>query len=166
MRLAMSNLNSDLHKRHLTNDPSCACHYPQETSKHFLLYCPLYNQHRANTISNLPPNQISIHNLLHGNNSFSLQTNTEIFKIVHKFILLTKRFESQIHIKSCHSLGVILQTPQILQLLTVCFKIIMKIISRICRAFLLNNNCIKSRRPVLHTVYTAPDNTSSHTINM
>ena len=94
MRLAMSNLNSDLHKRHLTNDPSCACQYPQETSEHFLLYCPLYNQHRVNTISNLPPNQISIHNLLHGNNSFSLQTNTEIFKIVHKFILLTKRFES------------------------------------------------------------------------
>ena len=94
MRLGMSNLNSDLFNRHLTNDPSCACQYPQETAEHFLLHCPLHNQYRTLTIFNLQPNQLSIQNLLYGNNSNNLQTNADIFETVQKFILLTKRFDT------------------------------------------------------------------------
>ena len=94
MRLGMSNLNSDLFNRHLLNNPSCACQYPQETPEHFLLHCPLHDQHRTTTILNLPPNQISIQNLLYGNNSYNVQTNAYIFKTVQRFILLTKRFDT------------------------------------------------------------------------
>ena len=42
LRLQMSNLNSDLKKRHLTNDSSCSCGYPNETTEHYLLHCPFY----------------------------------------------------------------------------------------------------------------------------
>ena len=43
LRLAISDLNYDLFRRHLLEDPMCSCGYTAETSEHFLLHCPLYN---------------------------------------------------------------------------------------------------------------------------
>ena len=93
LRMGMSNLNYDLYTRHLSNDPSCACSFPNETSEHFLLHCPLYTRQRAITISSIPPHQISIQNLLHGNTLLDTETNAKIFETAQRFISLTKRFE-------------------------------------------------------------------------
>ena len=46
LRLAISDLNYDLFRRHLLEDPICSCGYTAETSEHFLLHCPLYNSIR------------------------------------------------------------------------------------------------------------------------
>ena len=43
LRLAISDLNNDLFRRHLLEDPIRSCRYTAETSEHFLLHCPLYN---------------------------------------------------------------------------------------------------------------------------
>ena len=53
LRQQMSDLNSDLQKRHLLNDPVCACGYPNETAEHFLLHCPRYKDRRLLTIDTL-----------------------------------------------------------------------------------------------------------------
>ena len=53
LRLAISNLNYDLFRRHLLEDPVCSCGYTAETSEHFLLHCPLYNSIRNKTINKL-----------------------------------------------------------------------------------------------------------------
>ena len=41
LRLAISNLNYDLFRCLLLDDPLCSCGYTAETSEHFLLHCPL-----------------------------------------------------------------------------------------------------------------------------
>ena len=43
LRLAISDLNYDLFRRHLLKDPICSCGYTAATSEHFLLHCPFYN---------------------------------------------------------------------------------------------------------------------------
>ena len=50
LRLEMSNLNSDLVKRHLSTDPKCSCSYFRETAERYLLHCPNYSNIRARTI--------------------------------------------------------------------------------------------------------------------
>ena len=62
LRLAISDLNYDLCRRHLLEDPICSCGYTAETSEHFLLHCPLYNSIRNKTINKLGDYEIiSIH---------------------------------------------------------------------------------------------------------
>ena len=40
LRLVISNLNYDLFRRHLLEDPVCSYGYTAETSEQFLLHCP------------------------------------------------------------------------------------------------------------------------------
>ena len=56
LRLAISDLNYDLFRRHLLEDSICSCGYTAETSEHFLLHCPLYNSIRNKTINKLDEN--------------------------------------------------------------------------------------------------------------
>ena len=89
----MSDLNSDLFRRHLTQDKSCSCGFRDENEKHFLLDCQLYNNIRLVTINNLPPITRKFDTLLNGRTEFSLAFNTFITLIVYEFITLSKRFE-------------------------------------------------------------------------
>ena len=70
-----------------------------EDNNHFLLICPKFNNLRLillDSIQTLIPKNnnidINIDLLLHGNRSFSYDLNTEIFQVVHKFIIDTHRF--------------------------------------------------------------------------
>ena len=94
LRLGMSDLKHDMYNRHIVNDPSCTCSFPQETAEHFLLHCPIYTTQRTDTIFTLPQEQISTRNLLYGIASLSFQSNALIFETVHKYIMLTTRFDS------------------------------------------------------------------------
>ena len=93
LRLGMSDLNSDLFNRHLTESKSCQCGANKEDPHHYLLACPTYNQIRHETLSNLPPIALDAKTLLNGNRNYSLSFNNFIFSIVHEYILLTRRFE-------------------------------------------------------------------------
>ena len=75
LRLAISNLNYDLFRRHLLEDPVCSCRYTAETSEHFLLHCPLYNSIRNKSISKLDENERNSKTLLFGNDQLHLETN-------------------------------------------------------------------------------------------
>ena len=91
LRLAISDLNYDLFRRHLLEDPMCSCGYTAETSEHFLLHCPLYNSIRNKTINKLDENKRNINTLLFGNDQLHLETNKNIFAIVHDFLRQTDR---------------------------------------------------------------------------
>ena len=92
LRLGISDLNYDLCRRHLSCNPACSCQNPQETAEHFLIHCPNYQLHRAQTISHVPADQISIKNLLFGNSDLSVAENEVIFNAVQSFIRLSGRF--------------------------------------------------------------------------
>ena len=91
LRLAISDLNYDLFRRHLLEDPMCSCGYTAETSEHFLLHCPLCNSIRNKTINKLDENEGNINTLLFGNDHLLLETNKKIFAIVHDFLRQTDR---------------------------------------------------------------------------
>ena len=68
LRLGTSALNSSLYNRNLLHLPNCECGCNNETEKHFLLICPLYNEHRnrlLHTISSLYPNENHLHSLVY-----------------------------------------------------------------------------------------------------
>ena len=93
MRNNMSNLNSDLQKRHLSPSASCTCGYSFESSEHYLLNCPLFTNIRATTIATLEPDKQNIETLLYGDSNCSTKANEHIFIKVHDFIRLSKRFD-------------------------------------------------------------------------
>ena len=45
----MSDLNSDLFNRHLSDNIPCVCTSPEEDANHYLLNCPLYENVRKLT---------------------------------------------------------------------------------------------------------------------
>ena len=92
LRLGMSNLNHDLHQRHLLLYPTCGCGFPEENAEHFLLHCPIFAEQRAATIANLPHDTKLIDILLKGSSSLSNDLNSVIFDIVQDFIEITERF--------------------------------------------------------------------------
>ena len=98
LRLQMSNLNSDLNKRHLLNNPACACGNPNETAEHFFFECPRFLTARLLTIDTLPQEQKHVNILLFGNKDLSLDENTNIFNIVHKYIDKSGRFWNSVNV--------------------------------------------------------------------
>ena len=92
LRLGMSNLNYDLYRRHLIDDPACECGATAETAEHFLLHCRNYNQQRQATIHNIPNHLVEINSLLKGNDIISYEENKIIFTIVQDFIEISDRF--------------------------------------------------------------------------
>ena len=93
LRLSMSDLNSDLFHRHLSDNLPCACTSPIEDANHYLLKCPLYENVRKTTIGILPPIAQNCQTLLCGNDSFSYSFNTYIFLTVQDFITSSDRFD-------------------------------------------------------------------------
>lgn len=94
LRLGMSDLNHDLFERHLQQNPSCSCQYPNETAEHYLLHCTNFTNQRQNTILTIPANYRNIENLLYGNHTLQIKENEEIFDKAQAFIEKTKRFEN------------------------------------------------------------------------
>ena len=92
LRMNMSNLNSDMLIRHLTNNSACACGNPTETAEHYLLFCPLYDDTRASTIQTLSPSLTNIETLLKGHPALSLDENSAVFATVHDYIKKSGRF--------------------------------------------------------------------------
>ena len=82
-------LNDHLYKCNLVDSPRCQCGV-RETSKHFLIDCPLFTDIRRVTIANLP--DTSLNNLLFGNPLLSNDENINTFKVVQDFIVKSKRF--------------------------------------------------------------------------
>ena len=92
LRLGISNLNYDLHRRHLLLYPTCGCGFQEENAEHFLLHCPLYEEQRNATISNLPLEVRLIDVLIKGKDTLSNEFNSVIFDIVQDFIEISDRF--------------------------------------------------------------------------
>jgi len=93
LRLQMSNLNSDLHSRHLSENPTCTCGHPRETAEHYFLHCNKYLDVRNQTISKLPAEWQNITTLLSGKDSLTNEENTKIFLHVQSFIKQSARFQ-------------------------------------------------------------------------
>ena len=91
LRLGISNLNYDLFRRHLQENPDCECGASAETAEHYLLHCPNYTGIRNTTILTLDPPSQNIQTLLHGSQDMSNAQNTLIFEKVQEFISLSGR---------------------------------------------------------------------------
>ena len=92
LRLEISDLQGDLVKRHLSNNPVCQCGFRCENAKHYLFDCPLYAEARATIIQRLDFNYYKCDYLLSGNPNLSYNENEKIFQHVSEFIKLSKRF--------------------------------------------------------------------------
>ena len=93
LRLNMSDLQSDMFSRHISNNRNCNCGFQNEDANHFLLHCPLYLESGNVTIFNLPPLARKCKILLNGYPNFSLAFNAYVILIVQEFITLSGRFE-------------------------------------------------------------------------
>ena len=94
IRLEISDLNSDLFKRHLTNNMSCLCGFRQENALHYFYHCPIFDNCRRNTIHQIPNfQQLNLKSLTHGDPNLSLVENKEIFERVNQFISSSLRFK-------------------------------------------------------------------------
>ena len=93
LRLEISDLNSDLYKRHLTENTSCLCGSALENAYHFLLVCPLFHQIRRETIHKIENFQtIGTKQLTHGDVDFTTHKNKEAFEKVQAFIIQSRHF--------------------------------------------------------------------------
>ena len=104
IRLGLSHLREHKFKHSFQDslNPLCKCGAEVESTTHFLLHCPIYNNDRSSllsTIRNIDCKLLEItdssltHTLLYGNPSFDIITNSLILNATIDFILSTKRFE-------------------------------------------------------------------------
>ena len=104
LRLGLSHLREHKFKHSFQDslNPLCKCGAEVESTTHFLLHCPIYNNDRSSllsTIRNIDCKLLEItdssltHTLLYGNPSFDIITNSLILNATIDFILSTKRFE-------------------------------------------------------------------------
>lgn len=95
IRLEISDLNSDLFKRHLTDNKSCNCGFNEENAHHYLFNCPLFENSRRSTLRKLETFQsLTLKNLTHGDQNLTVEENKNIFEKVQEFIITSKRFVS------------------------------------------------------------------------
>ena len=107
LRLVLSRLREHKFKHNFQDSPNplCKCSAEVESTSHFLLHCPVYNNDRSSlisTIRNIDCKLLEItdssltQTLLYGNPSFDIITNSLILNATIDFILSTKRFEEAI----------------------------------------------------------------------
>ena len=93
-------LNHDLFKKNISDTLLCHCGSVQNTH-HFFCKCPFYNIVRNDLIHKESTlHEVSIELLLYGNPNFPNDLNTKIVESVHKYILNTKRFSSNLFVSS------------------------------------------------------------------
>ena len=90
LRLECSALNDHLFKKNIVNNNRCSCG-EIESTKHFLLQCPLYQDLRQNSLFTLPFN-INLKTILYGDTNLNFVQNRDIFLAVQKYIVLSKQF--------------------------------------------------------------------------
>ena len=104
LRLGLSHLREHKFKHSFQDslNPLCKCGAEVESTTHFLLHCPIYNNDRSSllsTIRNIDCKLLEItdssltHTLLCGNPSFDIITSSLILNATIDFILSTKRFQ-------------------------------------------------------------------------
>ena len=95
LRMMCSSLNDHLYSQlHVVDDPKCNCGNSRETTKHFLLDCPLYHNERAIMLADLAGFGFmpTLHNLLYGSNEYDLTTNCRAFEIIQIYLRDSGRF--------------------------------------------------------------------------
>ena len=101
LRLLCSSLNDHLFSQlHVIDDPNCICGNLRETTRHYLLDCPLYHTERQAmllALNNLGF-EATLPNILYGNDSFTCDVNKKAFEAIHTFILGSGRFKPQSHV--------------------------------------------------------------------
>ena len=103
-RFGLSHLREHKFKQSFQDslNPVCKCGAEVESTSHFLLHCPIYNNDRSSflcTIRNIDCKLLEMtdssltQTLLYVNPSFDVITNSLILNATIDFILSTKRFE-------------------------------------------------------------------------
>ena len=93
LRTNSSSLASDLFSKNIVPSPLCVCGQ-RETSLHFFFHCPRYANIRVTLMNSVNRYCIVTQNiLLFGDPTLSDDTNEQIFRAVHQFIQLSKRFD-------------------------------------------------------------------------
>ena len=96
LRMLCSPLNDHLHSFiHVADKPDCACGFPRENNKHYLLDCPVFCNERNTMLKNLVDINFNptVSNLLKGDPELDQKINSKAFKIIQHYILSTKRFD-------------------------------------------------------------------------
>ncbi|MES9991861.1 MAG: hypothetical protein ABW098_07900 [Candidatus Thiodiazotropha sp.] len=92
LRTGCSSLNFDLFVKNIADSPMCHCG-SIENAQHYFFHCNLFREQRVlllNSVANYCTPVLTI--LLHGDPSLSDDTNEHIFKLVHDFIINSRRF--------------------------------------------------------------------------
>ena len=91
IRMGCSKLNQHLFHNHLIENSSYATSHPVEDPTHFFLNFPRYAAIRIELVNTVALITTAV--LLYGNTELDIDKNKCIFGKVHKFIVLTCRFE-------------------------------------------------------------------------
>ena len=97
LRMLCSALKDHLYSHiHVIESPQCPCGHPRETTKHYLLECPLFFNERRAMMQKLHDLNFDpkLHHLLYGDNTVGLKTNIDAFSIIQSFIEQTGRFNA------------------------------------------------------------------------
>ena len=106
LRIGLSTLNSHLFQicyKNITS-PECTCGQPNENTIHFMLWCPLYSDHRLTLFTELETTLPHFTNLtandkldilLYGKNASKTQQ-IHIARAVQTYIMRTRRFKSTV----------------------------------------------------------------------
>ena len=93
LRRSCSCLNEHLFRKNIVHSPLCHCGFVESTS-HFFFECTRYSDIRQSLIDAVSNfTTPSLHVLLNGDDSLSIDENNDIFQAVHQFIRLSKRFD-------------------------------------------------------------------------
>lgn len=106
IRLGLSKLKHHLFTHGIIPEPFCPnCqNHEIETPTHYFLLCPAYAAHRGEMSRGLRDllapesitnNSVLLRTIIFGNNDASLETNADIFKLVCRYITVSKRFTDQ-----------------------------------------------------------------------
>ena len=108
LRLNLSHLYEHKFRHNFqdTVNPLCSCSLESESTTHFLLHCPFYNNQRIalfesirdidESISNLSEDNLA-NTLLYGNNElYSSETNTHILNCTICYLKSSERFEAKL----------------------------------------------------------------------
>ena len=104
LRLGMSHLREHKFKRNFQDclNPICSCGLDIESTSHFLLHCPSFNDERYTLLSTMNKIDCKLleltkfslsQTLLYGNTLFDKEKNTLILNATIEYILSTERFE-------------------------------------------------------------------------
>ena len=93
LRNKCSGLNSDLFRNHIRNNPLCDLCDVVEDAYHYFFQCRKYTVERQvfnDTVRGFHPLNINV--ILNGNENWNTEVNVVLFRAVHRYIHVSKRF--------------------------------------------------------------------------